>query len=100
LCNICSGLIGLVNNHCKVLFFGAKEVNPLLSSLSSSMLLFSVVKLSAVTLAGFAFYKAAALGNLINADWHLTRRFLDGGYSVTLLALILLVANNIIAILK
>jgi hypothetical protein len=84
-----------------VLFFGAAEVNPLLSGLTrSSMLLFSVVKLSAVVLIGFAFYKAAAISKSTTNDWHFPGRLLDGGYSLTFLALTAVVANNMIAIFR
>ena len=84
-----------------VLFFGATEVNPLFSGLTrTSLLLFSVAKLSAVFLAGFALYKAAALSRPSTGDWRLTNRFLSGGCSATVLALGVLVANNMMAILR
>ena len=84
-----------------VLFFGAAEVNPLLSGLTrSSMLLFSAAKLTAVVLAGLAFYKAAALSKHAASDWHFTTRFLNGGCSLTALALTALVVNNMIAIFR
>ena len=42
-----------------VVFFGATETNFLLAGLTrSNMLLFSAVKLSAITLTGLVFYKA------------------------------------------
>ena len=82
-----------------VTFFGAKEINPLISGLTSSnMVLFSALKLFAVAITGFAFYKAAAISNI--GDFHLTKKFLTGSYSVTLLALSLVVANNILILLK
>jgi hypothetical protein len=84
-----------------VIFFGAAEANPLLSGLTkSSIILFSVVKLSAVLLIGFAFYKATAISKSGTNDWHLTRRFLYGGYSLTFLALTAVVASNMIAIFR
>ena len=84
-----------------LLFFGAAEANPLLSGLTrSSMLLFSVVKLSAVVLIGFAFYKAAVISKSATSDWHFTRRFLYGGYSLTLFALTAVVASNMIAVFR
>jgi len=83
------------------IFFGAVEVNPLLSGLTrSSMLLFSIVKLSAVLLIGFAFYKAASLSTCLTSDRHFAKRFLDGGYSLTFLALTAIVTNNMITILR
>jgi len=84
-----------------VLFFGAAEVNPLVSGLTrSSMLLFSAAKLTAVVLAGFAFYKAAALSRPGANGWHFTNRFLNGGCSLTVLALTALVVNNMIVICR
>lgn len=83
------------------LFYGAAEVNPLLSGLTkSSMMLFSVVKLSAVVLVGFVFYKAAAISKSRTNDWHFTKRFLYGGYSLTFFALTAVVTSNMIAIFR
>jgi hypothetical protein len=98
---ILMGFLDWLTTVSGVLFFGASEVNPLLSGLTrSSMLLFSAVKLTAVVLAGFAFYKAAALCRPAAKDWHFTNRFLNGGCSLTVLALTALVANNLIAICR
>ena len=84
-----------------VLFYGAAEANPLLSGLTkSSMMLFSLVKLSAVLLIGFALYKAITISKYRTSDWHLTKRFLYGGYSLTFLALAAVVASNMIAIFR
>jgi polyferredoxin len=84
-----------------VFFYGATEVNPLLCGLTkSSMILFSIVKLSAVVLIGFAFYKAAAISKSRTNDWHFTKRFLYGGYSLTFLALTVVVASNMITIFR
>ena len=82
-------------------FYGAAEVNPLLSGLTkSSMILFSVVKLSAVVLIGFAFYKAVAISKFRTNDSHFTKRFLYGGYSLTFFVLTAVVASNMIAIFR
>jgi hypothetical protein len=82
-------------------FYGAAEANPLLAGLTrSGIILFSVVKLSAVLLIGFAFYKATAISKSGTNDWHLTKGFLYGGYSLTFLALTAVVASNMIAILR
>ena len=56
--------------------------------------------IAAVVLAGFAFYKAAALSRPAANDWHFTNRFLNGGCSLTVLALTALVANNLIVICR
>ena len=84
-----------------VIFFGATEINPILSGLTgSSMIIFSVVKLSAVALAGVAFYKAAELSKPQTSDWHFTRKFVNGGVSLMFLALTIVVASNILTIFK
>ena len=77
-----------------VAFFGASESNPLMFGLvSSSMVLFSVVKLFAVVVAGLGFYKAIGLSAGLN--WSFTARFLDIGYSLTFLSLAAVVINNL-----
>ena len=81
-----------------VAFFGAKETNPLIIDIvSSSMVLFSAVKLFAVVAGGLAFYKAVGLTTNLNRG--LTKRFLDISYSITFLALSAVVFNNLISML-
>ena len=76
------GLIDWLTTVTGILFFGATEVNPLLSGLTrSSLILFSVVKLGAVVMVGFVFYKAVAISRPLT-DWHFTKNFLLGGYSI------------------
>ena len=92
------GILDWLTTVAGVLFFRATEINPLLSGLTqSSIVLFSVVKLSAVILAGIAFHKAAALSKPATSDWHFTSTFLNGGRSLAFLALTAVVANNMIA---
>jgi hypothetical protein len=82
-----------------VAFFGASETNPLLIGLfSSNMVLFSAVKLFAVVVGGLAFYMAVGLSTDLN--WGLTKRFLDVSYSLTFLALTVVVINNLSVVLK
>ncbi len=84
-----------------ILFCGATEVNPLMSGLtSSSMVLFSAVKLTAVALAGVAFYKAAAIIKPTSGDGQFTSKFIIGGFSLTVFALLAVVANNVVTILS
>ncbi len=93
------GLVDWLTTVIGVAFFGATEVNPLLSGLTrSSMVLFSAVKLSAVVSGGFLFYKAVALSKPATIGWDFTSRFLDGGFLLTFLMLIGVVANNAVAI--
>ena len=84
-----------------ILFFGATETNPLIAGLTqSSMLAFSTVKLSAVSLAGFVFYKAGAMGGIVGQRPGLASRFIDSGYIVSLLALTAFVINNITVVFR
>ena len=91
------GFLDWFTTEIGVLFYGANELNPVLSGLTSSMVLFSVVKLSAVVITGLAFYKAA---NIASSDSNpgLTGRFLDGGYLLTFVVLAMVVSNNLIAV--
>ena len=82
-----------------VAFFGASESNPLMLGLvSSNMVLFSVVKLVAVVVAGLGFYKAIGLTAGLNLGF--TKRFLDIGYSLTFSSLAVVVINNLNVVLK
>ncbi len=95
------GFLDWLSTVSGILFFGATEVNPLLFGLTrSSMILFSLVKLSAVILIGFTFYKAAAISESATNNWHFTKKFLYGGYSLTLLALAAVVTSNITTIFR
>jgi len=95
------GVLDWLTTVSGVLFFGASEVNPLLTGLTqTNLLLFSIAKLFAVLLAGFAFYKAGALIRISKADWHFTNMFLNGSCSMTVLALTAIVTSNMVAILK
>jgi len=95
------GVLDWLTTVTGLFFYGAAEVNPLLSGLTkSSMILFSVVKLSAVILIGFAFYKAIVIGNSKTNDRHFTKRFLYGGYVLTFLVLTTVVTSNMIAIFR
>ena len=82
-----------------VVFFGATETNPLLTSLTqSNMLLFSAIKLSAITLTGLLFYRAETKTKLTSQISPLAKKFLTSGYAICLLTLSLVVANNFSAI--
>ncbi len=95
------GFIDWLTTVTGVLFFGATEVNPILSGLTrSSMILFSAVKLSAVVLVGFAFYSATVISKPHANDWRLTKRFLYGGYLLTFLMLIAVVSSNMVTIFR
>lgn len=84
-----------------IFFFGASEMNPVLSGLTrSSMIMFSFVKLSVVIFVGFAFYKAAGICRHATTDLRFTKKFLYGVYSFTFLALTAVVTSNMLTILR
>ena len=84
-----------------VVFFGATETNPLLAGLAqSNMLIFSFVKLLAVTLAGLVFYKAETKVRISNQASPFAKNLLNSGYIISLLTFTVLVANNITAIAR
>jgi Domain of unknown function (DUF5658) len=84
-----------------LLFSGGTELNPVLSGLTkSSMLVFSGAKLTGVALAGFAAYKATDITINAKNDWHLTKKFVNGGISIIVFSLIVVVANNMIVVFK
>jgi hypothetical protein len=82
-----------------ITYFGASETNPLLVDLvSSNIMVFSAVKLFAVVTGGLAFYKAVGLSTDFNRGF--TKRFLDVGFSLTFLALVVVVFNNLVVVMK
>jgi phage-related holin len=84
-----------------VLFFGSVEINPFFSGIvRSSIFIFSLVKLSAVILAGCSFYKAEAIYAHTKNHWHYTKSFLYGGFSLMSLGLTAVVASNMIVLIK
>jgi hypothetical protein len=98
---ILMGFLDWLTTVTGVLFLGATEVNPLFSELTkSSMIIFSVVKLSTIVIVGLAFYVASAISRSTSNAGHFTRRFLNGGYSLTFLTLTTVVANNMVAVFR
>ncbi len=84
-----------------VAFFGANETNPLIAGLTrSNMLLFSVVKLSAITVTGLLFYKAETKTKIACQISPFTKKFVNSGYAVCLFTLSFLVLNNFSAIIR
>jgi hypothetical protein len=84
-----------------VMFFGATETNPLLTSLTqSNMLLFSTVKLSAITFTGFLFYRAETKTKLSSQISPFAKKFLNSGYVISLFFLMAVVLNNFAAIVN
>jgi hypothetical protein len=84
-----------------VLYFGAMEINPLFAGIiGSNILVFSGIKLSTAVLIGFLFYKGYTIGKMPGINLHLGKLFLGSGYFASLMALTVVVANNIIAVVR
>jgi hypothetical protein len=84
-----------------VLYFGAVEINPLFAGIiDSNILVYSGIKLSAVVLIGFLFYKGYAIEKTLGINLHLGKLFIESGYFVSFMALTAVVANNIIAVVR
>jgi hypothetical protein len=93
---IAVGLLDWLTTVAGILFFGATEANPILTGLTtSSLLLFSMIKLVAVVIVGLTFSKAVSISESITCGWNFTKSFLYGGYSLTLLILLAIINNNI-----
>ena len=83
------------------LFFGSTEINPFLAGITrSSPFIFSLVKLSAVVLAGCAFYKAEAINETTIKRWTHTKNLLYAAFSLTSIALTAVAANNMMVLLR
>jgi hypothetical protein len=84
-----------------VLCFGAAEANPLFAGIvDSNILVFSILKLSAAVLIGFLFYKGCAIGKTPGITSNFGTRFLESGYYASLMALTVVVTNNVIAVVS
>ena len=80
---------------------GAAEANPILTGLTtSSLLLFSMVKLSVVVIAGLTFSKAVSVSESTTCSSNFTKGFLYGGYSLTVLTLLAIVSSNIFVLFR
>ncbi|HUT17488.1 MAG TPA: DUF5658 family protein [Acidobacteriota bacterium] len=81
-----------------ILYFGAVEINPLFAGIiDSNIMAYSGIKLSTAILIGFLFYKGYAIEKTPGINSHLGKLFLGSGYFASLMALTVVVANNIIA---
>jgi hypothetical protein len=81
------------------LLCGGVELNPLLSGLtSSSIMVFSAAKLSAVAFAGFAAYKAADIAKHAKDNWRLASKLVNCGVLLTVLTLCVVVTNNVMVV--
>jgi hypothetical protein len=81
--------------------FWSNRNKPLLAGLTqSNILLFSAVKLSAITLSGLIFYKAETKTKLTSQISPFAKKFLNSGYAISLFTLTAVVLNNFAAIDK
>jgi hypothetical protein len=95
------GFIDWVTTVLGVLCFGAAEANPLFSGIvHSNILVYSIIKLSAALLIGFLFYKGYAIEKTPGLTSHFGTRFLESGYYVSLMALTVVITNNVIAVVS
>jgi hypothetical protein len=95
------GTIDWLTTATGILVFGATELNPFLIGLTqTNMIIFSIVKFVAITFASLAFYKAFCITSQKGNDWCLTKRFLNGGYSMTTLLLTAVVGSNMIILIR
>ena len=84
-----------------LLFCGGTELNPVMSGLTkSSILVFSATKLAVVAFTGFAAYKAVDITIHAKNNWRLTSKFVNGGISLIVLMLMVVVANNMMVVFK
>jgi hypothetical protein len=79
--------------------FGAVEANPLLASIAAgSPLMFSIIKLLAVSATGFIFYRAGNVKEASRSSPQLGNRVLQLSYSFILVFLTIAVTNNLIVV--
>ncbi|MEM3357009.1 MAG: DUF5658 family protein [Candidatus Bathyarchaeia archaeon] len=80
-------------------YFGAVELNPLFAgAVSSNILVYSIIKLAAAMLIGLLFYKGYAMEEVLGVNSNFGKLFLRSGYFTSFTVLMLVVANNLIAI--
>jgi hypothetical protein len=89
------GTLDLLTTIVGIVFFGATENNPLLANFTqTNMLLFSALKLTAVTITGLLFYKAETKTKLSNEISPSLKKLVNSGYIICLFALSAVVLNN------
>ena len=95
------GFLDLLTTVLGVHYFGAVEINPLfVGIINSNILIYSGIKLSTAILIGFLFYKGYANEKKPGINSNLGKRVLDSGYCVSLMALTVVVTNNMIAVVR
>jgi hypothetical protein len=98
---ISMGFLDLLTTVLGVQYFGAVEINPLFAGIiNSNILVYSGIKLSTAVLIGFLFYQGYANEKTLGINSNLGKRFLQSGYYVSLMALTVVVTNNMIAVAR
>jgi hypothetical protein len=88
------GLLDLATTVVGITCCGAVESNPLLSGITmASPLVFSIVKLLAITAIGFMFYRAGSLTGGMN-------RFIQFSYLFSMIFMTYVVTNNVLILAK
>ena len=83
------------------LFCGGTELNPLLAGLTnSSILTFTITKLTAVAVTGFTAYKAVDIAKCANKNGLLISNLVNGGFLLTAAGLCIVVANNVMIVFQ
>jgi Domain of unknown function (DUF5658) len=83
-----------------ILYSGAVELNPLMTSLiSSNMMAFLALKISATLIIGFTYILAKRKMDNSTQDTKNLRRLTNGAYAGITIFLIIIVINNLIVIL-
>ena len=84
-----------------VLYFGAMEINPLFAGIiNSNILVYSGIKLSTTVLIGFLFFKGYTIEKTPRRNSNFGKLCLSSGYFASLVALTVVVASNIITVVK
>jgi hypothetical protein len=94
------GTIDWITTIIGIVCFGATETNPLLGLTQSNLFIFSLIKLSAVILAGLAFYKAETKTKINTKTSPLTKNLVTSGFAISAFTLSAVVANNITTIVR
>ena len=95
------GFLDLVTTVVGIAFFSAAEVNPLFSSLTqTNMEIYIGIKSSTILLTGFLFYKGACIAERSVGSSRLGLHSLKICYLLSLVFLIMVVANNILVIFQ
>ena len=95
------GLLDCVTTVIGIVGFGATEANPLLASVTETNLVaFSLMKLVATITVGISFYRAGTIEKVAGNRLQIRSRFLQIAYSLSLLALVTAVTNNVLVVAK